>query len=59
MILPNSLPVHLALTDLRLYHSCSKTRLCEDVCFSLEVHLLFCFVLDIYGAEQREDHFPV
>lgn len=27
--------------------------------FSLEVRLLFCFVLDIYGAEQREDHFPV
>ena len=31
----------------------------EDVCFSLEVCLLLCFVLDIYGAEQREDHFPV
>lgn len=41
------------------YHSCSKTWLCEVTCFSLEACLLFCFILDIYGPEQTEDHFPV
>lgn len=49
----------LLLMSLRWCPSCSKTWWCEDVCFSLAAPLLFCFVVDVYGAEQREDHFPV